>query len=172
MKAEKLDSIRRVDEYVEMKRRQRVLSAFKSELDFKQQKEANDRKACKFRLFRYTHYLKLAAFNALKQTERLMKTAEIPSGSPTRKTFNKIKRHKSQKTLRQRYWALWKKQLRNKPTTYRSKVQKQLLLPPEPIKDELMSGMICLRMSQERDKNVRSEFNKVVQEPRINLLRC
>ena len=67
MKVEKLENIRKVNEYLRIKRRTRALAGLKVNLETIRTKEQNLRVACQFRLFRHPFFIVSTAFKALKE---------------------------------------------------------------------------------------------------------
>ena len=67
MKVEKLENIRKVNEYLRIKRRKRALTGLKVNLDKIRTKEQNLRVACQFRLFRHPFFIVAQAFRALRE---------------------------------------------------------------------------------------------------------
>ena len=65
MKVEKLENIRKVNEYLRVKRRARALAGLKVNLETIRTKEQNLRVACQFRLFRHPFFIVSTAFRAL-----------------------------------------------------------------------------------------------------------
>jgi hypothetical protein len=76
--------MRVVQSHIDDKRRQRALAGLKRTLEQTKTKSSNNRMACKFRLFRYKHFLMLTAFKAIKQRTQLMLTKPQ---SPLKESF-------------------------------------------------------------------------------------
>ena len=77
MKNVKLESMRVVEQHLLSKRRTQVLNCLKNQLNYKIVKADNTRKACKFRLFRYTVLLKKNALTALRSYAGNLKNANL-----------------------------------------------------------------------------------------------
>jgi len=77
MKNKKLESMRVVEQHLLSKRRAQVLDVLKTQLNYKIVKADNVRKACKFRLFRYTTLLKQNALAALRSYATNLKNASL-----------------------------------------------------------------------------------------------
>ena len=170
MRVKKLESMRVVENYVEQRRREKALAALKLALDRTKTLKLKEREACKFRLFRYTYLIKRAAFKSLQEYTNLMKTEHLPEKSPQRKVITELKNnvHRPIKTAKQRYWALWRKQIKKRQKRYRpyrQKVHDELSSESndEVVVREQESGiaMLCVRMSQEarKSKELTQEFN-------------
>lgn len=67
MQVKKLESIRTVEQYLHEKRTNRVLEGLRKQLQRSKTMASLNREACKFRLFRYTYFLKKVCFRGLRQ---------------------------------------------------------------------------------------------------------
>jgi hypothetical protein len=77
LKNKKLESMRVVEQHLISKRRAQVLNCLKNQLNYKIVKADNTRKACKFRLFRYTMLLKKNAITAIRSYADNLKNASL-----------------------------------------------------------------------------------------------
>jgi len=70
LKVRKLEGMRKVEEHLQVKYRQRVLNSLRANQHKAHTKETNLRKACQFRLFRYPALLKAQTLNTLRYFPR------------------------------------------------------------------------------------------------------